>query len=212
MRNSLMLVTLVLIGLQPVLAADNPVSPESTDQVIRPEIDRRTVTVPRIPAKDFELSLYIGQYNAEAFGVQPVYGARIGYHLSEDFFVEFSYAKSTIADTNFRTSGIAVFTEEVSDLYYYNISVGMNLLPGEIFLGRGRAWGTTLYLAGGIGSTSFDTFDRITFNVAAGLRILPSKRSSLRIEVREHLYEIDILGQNRFMQNLEITGGYSMYF
>jgi outer membrane beta-barrel protein len=206
------LAVVALSSAVPVLAADNPVSPESKDQVIQPEIDRRRVTVPRIPTRDFEWSIYLGQYNAEAFGVKPVYGTRIGYHLSEDYFVEFSIAKSTIADTNFRTSGIPVFTEEFMDLYYYNMSFGVNLFPGELFLGRGRAWGTSLYLAGGIGLTSFDTFDRITLTIAGGLRILPTKRMSLRIELREHLYESDLLGENRYMRNLELTGGISIYF
>lgn len=205
--------SMLLILAMPCLAAEsNPTSPESTDQVIRPEIDRREITVPRIRARDFEWGFYVGQYNAEAFGVQPVYGARIGYHLSEDYFVEFAIAKSTIVDTNFRTSGIAVFEEEKTSLYYYHLSAGINLFPGEIFLGRGSAWGSVFYLAGGIGATSFDTFDRITLNLAAGLRVLPSENTSLRIEVREHLYEIDILGTNRFMQNLEVTGGFAKYF
>jgi outer membrane beta-barrel protein len=212
MRIVLMATTLLLVTALPAGAADSPVSPESADQVIKPEIDRREVTVPRIRARDFEAGVFVGQYNAESFGVQPVYGARIGYHLSEDFFVELTLAKSSISDENFRRLGIPLFAEEVTDLIYYHLSAGVNLFPGEIFLGKGRAWGSSIYLAGGIGSTSFDTFDRITLNIGAGLRVLPSKTTMLRIDIRDHIYESDLLGENKFMQNLEVSGGFYLNF
>ena len=213
MRSTLklMAMTLLLAG-WPAYGADNPVSPESGAQVIQPQIDRRDIVVPKIKARDFEWTVYLGQYNAESFGAQPVYGTRLGYHLSEDFFAEFALAKSSISDANFRHLGIAIFSEEVTELMYYNVSAGFNLFPGELFLGRGRAWGSTLYVIGGVGVTSFDTFDRVTLSYGLGLRILPFKRVSLRMELREHTYESDLLGENRYLRNLELTGGLAIVF
>jgi len=212
MKKDLLIAAGLWLVIAPASAADNPVSPDSADQVIRPEIDRRDITVPKIRARDFEWNLFFGEYSAEAFDTQLVYGARIGYHVSEDFFVEFTYGQSTIADTNWRTSGIPQFTDEITPLSYYHLSAGVNLFPGEIFLGRGRAWGSAVYLVGGVGSTKFDVFDRITMNVGGGLRVLLSKTFSVRAELREHLYESDVLGENKFMRNHELTFGLSGLF
>ena len=38
---------------------------------------------------------------------------------------------------------------------YYNLSLGYNLLPGEVFIGRNLAMTSALYMIGGIGSVEF---------------------------------------------------------
>ena len=38
---------------------------------------------------------------------------------------------------------------------YYNLSLGYNFLPGEVFIGRNLAMTSALYLIGGIGTVKF---------------------------------------------------------
>jgi len=193
-------------------ASDNPTSPESTDQLIQPQIDRRDINVPKIRARDYEVGAYVGFYNLENFGVSPIYGIRLGYQITEDFFAELAVAQSPVTDRSFRSVGIPVFEQEETNLVTYHVSAGINLFPGEIFLGSGRAWGTSLYAVGGIGNTSFDILDNITFNAGLGLRVLPSRWWSVRVEMRDYMFQSDLLGPNRLTHNFEFSAGLSMYF
>ena len=53
-----------------------------------PEVDRRDITVPKFPSNDFEIGLFAGTYATQNFGTSAVGGLRLGYHITEDFFVE----------------------------------------------------------------------------------------------------------------------------
>lgn len=211
---------LLLLPLLTPLAvlAENPVTKEPGEQVIQPQVDRRTITVPKISARDIEISAFAGLLNIESFGSNPVYGGRLAYHVTEDIFIEGAYAKSTVSDAAFRTLGIGIFTtsspsENTVDLTYYNLSVGVNLFPGELFIGRGRAITSALYLVGGIGNTSFDRIDNITYNIGIGIRVVPLDWLSIRIEMRDHLFASDLLAnENKITNNFELTFGLSGFF
>ena len=101
---------------------------------------------------------------------------------------------------------------------YYNLSVGYNILPGEVFWGRNTAFLSQLYLIGGIGNTNFVASDKVnhrnrqTFNYGMGVRVLFHDRFSLQVDMRQYLYDLDILGKNETTKNLEWTGGLSIYF
>ena len=203
---------LLLVLLLPMAGfAQNPERGES-EQVIQPEIDRRQVRIPRIDTEDFEIGAYAGLLSIEDFGAEPVYGARLVYHVSEDFFVEGIYGKSTLTDKALCDLGLCLFPERVQDLSYYALSVGYNIFPGEIFIGRGRAMTSTVYLLAGVGNTSFLDENHFTMNFGLGLRILPVDWLALHITFRDHLFESDILGTKEIKNNFELTAGLSVYF
>jgi outer membrane beta-barrel protein len=78
----------------------------------------------------------------------------VGYHLSEDFFVQGSYGRSSVSDEAFRqVLPGGVFPNQKETLSYANLSLGWNLLPGEVFVGRGIAKASAFYLVGGVGTT-----------------------------------------------------------
>lgn len=183
------------------------------EQVIVPQIDRRDVKLPRFPNKDFEVSLFTGTYSTQNFGTSWVNGVRLGYHVTEDFFAQFSYAQTTVSDEVFRQilPG-GVFTDDEEKLSYYNLSVGYNLLPGEVFIGSSRAKATAIYLIGGIGSTKLAEQRRQTYNFGLGVRLMLTDHWSLQVDLRDHIFSLDILGKRQNTQNLELTGGLSYYF
>lgn len=185
----------------------------ANEQVIVPQVDRRDVKVPKIPSKDFELGLFTGTYATENFGSSLVTGLRLGYHITEDFFVESAYAQTTVSDENFRQilpGGIFPTGEE--KLSYYNISVGYNVLPGEVFLWRGWARASALYLIGGIGNTSFFDQRKQTFNVGVGVRVFLADWAALQFDMRDHIFTYDLLGRRQSTQNLEMTLGATFFF
>lgn len=190
-----------------------PVTTPPTEQVIVPGVTRRDVRLPRFPSNDFEVGAFVGTYSTQNFGSSTVGGLRLGYHITEDFFAEGVIAQTQVSDANYRQilPG-GVFATEQEKLSYYNLSVGYNVLPGEVFTGSKYAWPFSLYLIGGVGSTSFNQQRRPTFNLGSGMRVFFTDNISMQIDARDHIYSLDILGKNQTTQNLELTLGLTASF
>ena len=194
-------------------AADPP--PASTSEpVVVPEVDRRSIRLPRFPSNDFELGIYGGTYATQNFGTSAVYGARLGYHITEDFFVEAAYGRTTITDKAFRLvfPGAGVFPTEKQKLTYYDLSVAYNVLPGEVFLGGTKAKPAALYLIAGLGSTKVATQRRPTLNFGLGYRVFLNDHFALQVDLRDHIFSLDLLGVRESTQNIELTGGLAVFF
>ena len=183
------------------------------EQVIQPQVERRELRLPRFPSKDIEVGLYAGTYSTENFGASAVGGLRLGYHISEDVFMQFTLAQTKVSDENFRQilpGGL--FTDPKEKLTYYSFSAGYNVLPGEVFIGSRHAKATAIYLVAGVGSTRFIEQRRHTFNLGLGLRLMLADRWSMQVDMRDHIYSLDLLGRRQTTQNLELTSGLSYYF
>lgn len=185
----------------------------ANEQVIEPKVERRDVKLPRFPSKDFEIGVFAGTYATENFGASAVGGLRVGYHISEDIFVEGVYAQTKVSDETFRQilPG-GVFAQRKEKLEYYNLSAGYNVLPGEVFIGSNRAKATAVYVIGGVGSTSFNQQKRQTFNFGLGLRLLLADRWAVQVDMRDHIFSLDLLGKRQSTQNLELTAGLTFFF
>ena len=199
-----------LFGLGPKEAP--PPSAEGPGQVIDPEVERRKIKEPAIDREDFELGAFAGIMSIEDFGSDVVYGARLAYHVTEGFFVEAAVGQSEAGETSFEVlSGGATLLDD-RKLTYYNLSLGYNILPGEVFIGEGRAFNTNLYLIAGLGSTRFADDDRFTVNFGAGYRFLLTDTLALHLDFRDHLFDIDLLGEEKTVHNLEATLGITIFF
>jgi outer membrane beta-barrel protein len=200
------------IGLgNPALAAEN--TARKQEQVIQPEIKRRKVDLTKIDKQDFSIGLYTGLMNVEDFDVNPVVGIRLDYHLSEKFFLQGAIGGTSVDRTTFeRIYNVSLLTDDQRDLIYYNISLGYNLLPGEAFISKKRALNTAFYLIGGIGSTDFAGDNRFTVNMGAGYRMLINNWVTMDVGIRDHIFDIDIQGQNKATHNVEATIGFGFFF
>ena len=193
-------------------AADAPAA-DANDQVINPGVERRDVHKPKYPSNDFEIGLFGGTYSSQNFGTSGVWGARLGYDITEDFFVEATYGRTKVSDKEFRQilpGGI--FTAEQEKLKYYDLSLGWNFLPGEIFIGKNWAKASTMYAIGGIGNTSFDSQRMQTWNFGVGAKLFLADWVALRADVRDHIYTLDLLGKRGSTQNPEVTLGFAFFF
>jgi outer membrane beta-barrel protein len=189
-----------------------PPSSEPPGQVIDPEVERREIKEAKIDREDFEIGAFAGLMNIEDFGTDAVYGVKFAYHVTEGFFVEASVGRSQAGLTSFEAlSGGALLFED-RDLTYYNLNLGYNILPGEVFIGEGRAYNTNFYLIAGLGSTNFADDDRFTVNFGAGFRFLLTDSVSIHVDFRDHLFDIDILGREKTTHNLEGTVGVAVFF
>ncbi len=201
-----------LLGLAclPLHAAD---ATPASDQVIVPGVDLRNVKVPRIPSNDIELGVFAGSYNVENFGASMVKGLRLGYHITEDVFVEAAMGQTWVSDESFRQilpGGIFPISRLI--LRYYDLSAGYNIFPGEIFLGRNHAKVSTIYIVGGLGTTKFDNASHETVNFGFGTRVFFTDWFATQVDVRDHVFSLDLLGSRKETQNLELTAGLTFFF
>lgn len=209
-RIFLLVPILAVMSIGPAFGAETP---PQTEQVIEPQLDRNTVKVPHIDADDFEVGMFGGIYNAEDFGSNSVKGLRIAYHVTEDVFFEGTVAETTVSDELFRQilPG-GVFEKPEEKLRYYNVSVGYNILPGEVFITKKTAFASAVYLVAGVGSTDFMDEKRLTVNAGMGVRLLLKDWLSFHLAMRDHVFETDILGRRKNAHNLELSTGFAVFF
>lgn len=190
-----------------------PLQVES-EQLIQPEITRRKVQLDKIDTEDFEVSVFTGLLSVEDFGANNVNGLRFAYHINDDIFIEGAYAQSKAGQTSYErlSGGTPLLTPAQREIEYYNVSLGYNLLPGESFLTRNTSFNSTVYLIAGIGNTTFAGSDRSTINFGGGFRLLATDWLAFHIDLRDHVFNIDILAEDKTTNNLEVTVGLSAFF
>lgn len=213
--RSLLLALLLSLASATVLAQTSPPAggTAANPQVIEPQVARREVKPPRFPSNDIEIGLFGGTYATENFGSSGVSGVRLGYHITEDFFVSAAYGRTKVSDDAFRqVLPGGVFVERTQTLTYYNLSAGYNLISGEAFFGRNTARPLQGYLLAGVGSTDFAGQKKQTVNVGFGLRLYLYDRFALQADVRDHMFSLDLLGKRQSTHNPEITLGITTYF
>ena len=193
------------------VAAEEPLAEPS---IIEPQVNRRVVKTPKIKAKDYELGGYFGALSIQDFGTNPVYGARAAYHISEDIFVEGYFARSKGGTTSLEDvfPAITVVNDSGRHLTYYDLDVGYNVLPGEIFLGRGRAFNSALYVTVGMGDVKFATKDHFALNFGVGERLLVTDWLAMHLDVRDHVFETTLTGRAKNVHNVEATLGLTVFF
>lgn len=178
------------------------------------EPERREVDVDAIDSEDWEIGVYGGLLSVEDFGSNSVVGVRLAYHVTEDFFVEGMYGRTTLGETSFErlSGGAQILTDDERDMTYYNVSVGWNLFPGESFLARRWAYKGGLYLVAGAGSTEFGGDDRFTINAGVGYRLITTDWLAFHVDVRDHVFKSDLLGTSETRHNVEFSGGVTLFF
>lgn len=201
----------------PVLAeesADTSVSQKVLNKIITPDMERRQIREAEMDTEDFAVGAYAGVMSVEDFGTNSVTGVRLAYHITEDFFMEAVYGQTTTEETSYEdlSGGVQLLTDDQRDLSYYNLSIGYNLFPGEIFIGKKYAFNSAFYVIGGVGNTDFAGEEHFTYNVGAGLRVLPTDWLSLHLDMRSHFFEHDLLGKDESIINLEAHLGFSVFF
>jgi outer membrane beta-barrel protein len=202
--------TLTGCGREQLVRGDEAAQPP----VIEPDVERREIEPAKIDTEDFEVGIFAGQISVEDFGVNTVYGGRFAYHVTEGFFVEVAAGQADTELTSFeRLSGAAqLLTEDQRQYSYYNVSLGYNIFPGESFVGGERSLNTATYVIGGVGKTTFAGDDRFTVNLGMGIRLMPLDWLAVHADIRDHIFDIDLLGQEKTSHNIEAHVGVTFFF
>jgi len=189
------------------VTADNP-------QVVDPRVERRDINVAGIDTENFEAGAYIGTISIEDFGSDVVFGARLAYHFTEDLFAEVNIATAEAGKTSYEDlSGSAqLLTDSERKFTSYDLSLGWNVLPGEVFFGGQRAMPSSFYLTAGAGSTRFGGDDNFTVALGAGMRLLVTDWLAGHLTVRDLAFDSDLLGKSKQTHNLQVNLGVTAFF
>jgi outer membrane beta-barrel protein len=215
-RSILLAITFfVMMPVTQLAAQSDEIDEDENTNLIEPEIERVEFDESQIDSYDFELAIYGGVLALEDFDTNPVVGLKIGYHVSEDFFVQGSYGNSDSGETSFEklSGGAPLLSDDERDVEYYIFSIGFNLLPGEAFLTDSTTLNTVLYVSGGMGVTEFAGDDRSTIAFAVGYRTIFIDGFSVDVEMRDLIFDMDIFGEDDdTTHNLELTLSLNLFF
>lgn len=212
-------VLILLCSLLPALsplaqATDAPNPPENPvlDKVIQPGIERRNIEASKIDTENFELGLFAGVMSVEDFGTNNVYGMRMAYHITEDFFLEANYAITTVEPTSAETLvRLNLLDENQRQLSYYSMDFGYNLLPGQQYLGK-WAFNSQFYILAGAGNTQFANTQHFTYNFGAGLRLFATDWLAIHADFRNYIFTHNLFFKDKEIQNLETSLGLTLFF
>lgn len=205
---------ILAIGLINSLFIHSSFAADDAVQVVEPQLDRRTIKPDKIDTENFEIGLYAGMISIEDFDTSTLLGVRAAYHITEDFFFELGYGESEGGLTSFEelSGSSPLFTDEDREYSYYDLSLGWNILPGEVFIFDKYAFNSSLYLLGGVGNTTFAGDEWFTVNIGAGFRLLLTDAIAWHIGVRDHIFDRDTLGEEEATHNIEFNTGFTVFF
>jgi outer membrane beta-barrel protein len=198
----------------PARAQQVPGAEATTPQVVEPRVKRRDVNPPGLDTENFEAGLFVGTVSIEDFGASVSYGGRIAYHFTEDVFAEATVGTAEAGRTSYEDlSGAAeLLTDSERQFTHYDLAIGWNALPGEVFLGGKRALPSAVYFTLGAGSTRFAGDDHFTVVLGTGLRVLANDWIAVHLDARNIAFESDLLGDNKLTHNLQFTFGLTAFF
>jgi len=182
--------------------------------LIEPEVEPQPVDEALIDTENFEVGGFAGVIHIEDFESSFLWGARLAYHLSESLFLESNVGFAEAGDTSFeRLAGnVELLSDEDRDFTFYNLNLGYKVLPGEAYLAEGLAFNTHFYLVAGAGATDFAGDTRFTLNFGGGYQMLLTDSLAIDLTVREHVFELDVLGEEKTTFNPQVSLGFSAFF
>jgi outer membrane beta-barrel protein len=186
---------------------------ETQKSVIEPSVERRDINEANIDSENFEFGMLVGVISIEDFSSSMIVGARVAYHVNEDFFVEGTYGQAEAGETSFEvlSGGAPFLTDEERDYRYYNVSLGYNL-NGETFFTDSWVFNSATYFTLGAGSTEFGGDERFTVTLGAGYRLLLSDFFALHLNVKNHLFNTELIGTEKTTHNIEYGLGATFFF
>jgi len=178
------------------------------------DVDRRTVLEDVLDNENFELGVQFGIMSIEDFETNPWVSIHFAYHITEFFYAKARYAKSEGGETSFEklVNVPPLLTDEERELSYYGLTIGYNLMPGEVFLGRDFALNSVFSIELGGGTTEFAGDENFTVNLSANYRVFLTDWLTWDIGMSDYIFDTNITGENKTSHNLNFTTGFAYYF
>lgn len=210
-RFQRLLLGLALAGSAPLALAqdDGPLG-----DIVGPDEERRSISERDLDTENFEFGVFYGLMSVEDFGSNDVAGASLSYHVSEDFFLQANYGITETRETSYEllSGAVELLTEDQRKYTYYNLSLGYNFLPGQIYLTENWSFNTSAYVIGGAGNTEFAGQEYFTYNLGAGFKLFATDWLAFDLGMRGHVFTHELFGREVEVNNLEARLGVSVFF
>ncbi|WP_068546685.1 hypothetical protein [Thalassotalea crassostreae] len=139
--------------------------------LIEPIIETQSTNVD-IHSADWEIGIFGGAANLDGGTTHGVFGARLAYHLTENFFAEASYS----------------VTGHEPEVKYLDGVLGYNF-HSQLFVSSDYRFNTSLFFVGGGGYTELENGSEFkTIVGGAGYRVMLDDKFSMRFDLRGHLH------------------------
>ncbi|WP_028117459.1 outer membrane beta-barrel domain-containing protein [Ferrimonas senticii] len=178
------------------------------------ETERRQLDHQLIDTEDFEIGIGGGILSIEDFESSTWFSGHIGYHLSESFYLKARYGQSEGGDTSFEelVNAAPLLTDEQRELRYYGLSLGYNLLPGEVFLSPTWAFNSVLSLEAGAGNTDFGGDERLTAHAGVNYRLYLTDWLAWDLQMTDYVFRSNLTGKSKITHNFNFATGLAIYF
>lgn len=193
---------------------DTSVNDNFINNKVDVDVERRTVLEDILDNENFELGVQLGVMSIEDFETNAWVSAHFAYHITEFFYAKARYGQSEAGQTSFEklVNVPPLLTDEQRKLRYYGLSIGYNLMPGEVFLGRDFALNSIFSIELGGGTTEFAGDEKFTVNLSANYRVFLTDWLTWDIGMSDYIFDTTITGESKTSHNLNFTTGFAFYF
>lgn len=181
---------------------------------VKADVERREVLDDVLDTENFEFGIQGGIIAIADFESSGWLSGHVGYHISEYFYVKARYGQGKGGETSFEklVNSAPLLTDQERELTYYGLSIGYNLLPGEIFLSKELVLNSIFSIELGGGSTEFTGDELFTVNLTANYRIFINDWVAWDIGMSDYIFDTQITGESKTTHNLNFVTGLSVYF
>jgi outer membrane beta-barrel protein len=186
----------------------------STPSIFEPKVERREVDRDAIDSENWEVGVHYGIISIEDFGASEMMTFSAAYHVTEDFFMMLNYGETSAGETSWErlNDNVLPVLSDSRDYTHYNVSIGYNVLPGEGFAGKDIAFTSNVYVLAGLGVTEFASDNYSTVTLGFGYQALFNDWVSMHVNLKDHIYDIELLGSRKTANDLEISAGLTFFF
>ncbi|RMH44689.1 MAG: outer membrane beta-barrel domain-containing protein [Deltaproteobacteria bacterium] len=160
-----------------------------------------------------ELSIGGGYYVSDLYSATYVAGVAYTFHMTEQTAVELS-ASMTHADAEL-IRAIEDLRGRTIDETFARVWLGESLLIWSPIHGKFRFGGSILHfdihVDAGVGVVDAQTSRGITGTGGVGFKVFLGRAAALRIDVRDHVFQQELLDETFLVNDLSATAGLSLF-
>lgn len=190
------------------------VSAESVISGVQPNLERKTVFDDVLDTENVDIGVQYGLLSIEDFESSSLLSVHSAFHINEYFYLKGRYAIGEAGYSSFEklSNTSPLLTDEQRKVTYFGLNIGYNLMPGEIFIGKGLAFNSVLSVELGGGTTEFAGEDKFTVNATTNFRVFLNDWLSWDISVTDYVFETQITGETKTSHNLNVNTGLAIFF
>ncbi len=185
--------------------------------VIDPNVVRLNLKEADIDDENFEVGAYVGLISIEHFGTDVFYGLQGAWHVTEDLFFQGAYGHTQVGNTPVEDfADLNLLTRDERNFTFYNLSMGINVLPGEVFITDKLVLNSAVYVLAGGGSLDFLGEKNFALNLGVGVRLIATDDFAIHIAFQDLITDkpalLNPLGRDGTAHNLQYTAALTYFF